>query len=255
MSLNTLVKKVNLSYAGAEEIPEHMLAYSTLRSKIPTEIKEGLPIERKYRMTIFSPPVDIEEYDAILNQIKKVLAKDYEYTLNGLYFQLMMAQREMISTLFYSFALSLFVISLLAFLTFKSIKLFFIFMFVNIIPVLLSFLFLYLFKLSFNIATVMTYCISLGLIVDSSFHIIHALKDPNTKYAYYFKTVVTPIINGSLVLSFCFISFALNDFLPIREFGICLSIVILIGMFFDLKVLPTLFLEKSRLSCDDKIES
>ena len=34
-----------------------------------------------------------------------------------------------------------------------------------------------IFNLSFNIATVMTYSISLGLIVDSSFHIIEALKE------------------------------------------------------------------------------
>jgi predicted RND superfamily exporter protein len=246
-SLNILVSKANMSYTGTDDIPSHILPYTALRSKIPEDIKEGLPIDTDYRLTIFSPPLDSKSYDVILTKVSQILKGKYKYTFNGLYFQLMTAQKEMISTLFYSFFISLLIISSLAFISFKNIKLFFIFMFVNIIPVSLSFIFLYLLKLSFNIATVMTYCISLGLIVDSSFHIIHSLKDPNIKYDFYFKTVITPVINGNIILSLCFFSFALNDFLPIREFGLCLSIVIFIGMFFDLKILPSLYLGKTKL--------
>ncbi|MCF8060419.1 MAG: hypothetical protein K9K67_14045, partial [Bacteriovoracaceae bacterium] len=142
---------------------------------------------------------------------------------------------------------SLILISTLSLLYFKSFKIFFIFLAVNIIPVFASFPLLYLFGLSFNIATVMTYSISLGLIVDSSFHIIHALNKPDLSKSYYIKGVVTPILGASTLLAFCFFLFGLNDFLPIREFGLCLGIVILWGALLDLKVLPALYNRKKEL--------
>ncbi|MCR9206064.1 MAG: hypothetical protein NXH75_15885, partial [Halobacteriovoraceae bacterium] len=149
-------------------------------------------------------------------------------------------QKKMIGTLFKSFFLSLVLISLIAFLYFKKIKLFFVFMAVNILPVFASFPLLWLFGLSFNIATVMTYSISLGLVVDSSFHIIHTLHDESRDRDFLVKSVLQPIVGASVLLAICFFFFALIDFLPIKEFGLSLGIVILLGMVLDLKVLPSL---------------
>ena len=106
---------------------------------------------------------------------------------------------------------------------------------------------MYLFGLSFNIATVMTYSISLGLIVDSSFHIIHGLDKENLNYDFFFKTIILPVFGGSLLLTIAFLMFSLNNFLPIKEFGICLGMIIFIAMTFDLTILPTIYLGKSSI--------
>jgi len=241
LSANSLVRVANLQYTGMNELPSNKFAYHALRSQVPEAFRDGYSLEEGYRLTILGEPMNIDSYELLLKNVKNTFGDKVSLKMNGLYYHLMMAQNKMIGTLFKSFFFSLFLISTLAFLYFKSIKLFFLFMFVNIIPVFASFPLLYLFDLSFNIATVMTYSISLGLIVDSSFHIIHALNNPKVTRDYFIKSVLVPIVGASLLLSICFFFFAFSDFLPIREFGLSLAIVIILGMLLDLKVLPALY--------------
>ncbi len=246
--INQMVAMANYKYTQNKAIPEHQISYATLASQIPSELKQGYPIfESSYRFTLLGKPINYDQYVDILKGVDNEL-KDinltYEY--NGLYYHLMMAQKKMILTLLNSFLFSLLVISLFALFAFKSIKVFFIFLIVNIIPVCINFVLMKLFSFSFNIATIMTYSISLGLIVDSSFHIIHALSSDYSK-SFYLKTIAKPVLQTNLILFFAFITFYINDFLPIQEFGVCLAFVILSGLFFDLFVLPTLFLGHNQL--------
>ena len=112
-------------------------------------------------------------------------------------------------------------------------------MVINIMPVFGSFIFSKLFNLSINISTVMTYSISFGLLVDNSFHIIHAIKS-NISGSEYTNSLVRPILSSGILIILSFIVFSVNPFLPIREFGITLGIITAIGVVFDLKVLPYL---------------
>lgn len=248
LSLNFFVKGANEAYTKERVLPNHIISYQTVRSRIPESIKEGFPLEKDYRITILGPPMNVAKFEVLLAALERTLTqRKMNHSFNGLYYHLMVAQKKMITTLFKSFLFSLIIISLIAYLTFKKIKVFFIFMFVNIIPVFLSFIILRIFNLSFNIATVMTYSISLGLIVDSSFHILHVLEKEDITYKYFYNTVVRPVLGASLLLSACFFMFALNDFLPIQQFGICLGIIIFLGMIFDLKILPSIFLGRRKI--------
>lgn len=245
ISANSLVKLANFKYTGEDKLPPHVLSYFALKGKVPPSINDGYPLEDHYRITILFKNINVDIYEEMLKDIKKIIiGYKYKAHFNGLYYHLMKAQKQMIGVLFKSFFLSLLLISTLSLFYFKSFKVFFIFLAVNIIPVFASFPLLYLFGLSFNIATVMTFSISLGLIVDSSFHIIHALNKPNLTRSYYIFGVVTPVLGASFLLSLCFFLFGLNDFLPIKQFGLCLGIVILWGALLDLKVLPTLYNHK-----------
>jgi uncharacterized protein len=249
ISTNQLVALANSIYTGEKKLPPSSLAYYTLLAKSPPSLTQGLNHDEGHRITLLGGPTNIERYEENLQFIQN-LFQTYKIEFNGLYYHLMVAQKQMILTLFTSFGISLILIAISALLYFKKIKLFFIFIIVNIIPVLGSFPLLYFIGNSFNVATVMTYSISLGLIVDSSFHIIHALdqfklkgsflEDPQEKHFFY-KTIIIPILQSSLLLTFCFSFFYLSGFLPIREFGISLSVVIFLGMILDLKVLPTLY--------------
>ncbi len=243
LSANLFTKKANEIYTGDAKVPDHKFAYLTMFSQAPISLRGGFPLDSDYRVSILAPPMNVHEYEELVNDVQ-IVFKDYEKSFNGLYYHLMIAQKEMIFTLFKSFSISLVVISFIAFIAFKKVKVFFIFLFVNIVPVFISFFFLRIFGLSFNIATVMTYSISLGLIVDSSFHIIDTLDKEDLSDSFFYSTIVKPVSRSSLILTFCFLFFMINDFLPIQEFGICLSIIIFIGMIFDLKVLPTLYLKK-----------
>lgn len=247
LSNNQLIKKINMTYSKVDNIPQMRLAYLSLRSRLPSNLQESYPIENRYRITLLGSPLNVEAYEDLVQEVKKVLF-EYGFTeikIDGLYYHLMTAQKKMIETLFKSFLLSLFVISTVAVLYFKKLRVFWVFFIVNIIPVCLSFGLFKLLSLSFNIATVMTYSISLGLIVDGSFHVLHGIHHHSHKSEFYRETVSKPIFIGSLILSLAFMGFALNGFLPIRQFGISLGLIIFIGMFFDLMILPRFFIKKT----------
>ncbi len=243
ISANQLAVMANEIYTQERVMPPNILSYYTLLSKAPGDLALGYGHDEGHRITILGGPTNIEEYEVFLAQIEKLLTDNQlSFHFNGLYYHLMVAQKEMIVTLFKSFTISLILISLCALIFFKQIKLFFIFLMVNIIPVLGSFPILYLIGNSFNVATVMTYSISLGLIVDSSFHIIHSIHEKKQREKYYFyRTIIVPIVQGSMLLTLCFSFFCLSGFLPIKEFGLSLSTVIFLGMILDLKVLPALY--------------
>ncbi len=242
LSLNRLIQIANSKYIGKSQIPSFLISYNTLRSQIPSILREGYPLADDYRITLTGSPINVHEYEKIILKLRKTFEQyGYEYEVNGLYHHLMVAQKNMIATLFKSFSVSLLLISTIALIVFRKIRVFVIFISVNIIPVFISFGLFYILGLSFNIATVMTYSISLGLIVDSSFHILEVLDKKGLRLALYLNTVVKPILITSLVLAICFFMFGFNDFLPIKQFGIALGTIILIGLVFDLKVLPSLY--------------
>lgn len=247
ISANQLVKLANLNYSGEDKVPDNKFAYIALKGQIPAVFNEGYPSGNSYRLTYLGAPENVDQYEQDLEIIKKHLeSAGFTLKFNGLNFHLMRAQSRMIVTLFKSFFLSLVLISLLSFIYYKNIKIFFVFMTVNVVPVLASFPLLWLFGLSFNIATVMTYSISLGLIVDSSYHIVHGLNQKDFNLSFFVKSVLQPIVGASAMLTTCFILFTLSDFLPIREFGQSLATLIILGMILDLKVLPGLIFNKSQ---------
>ncbi|MCO4792077.1 MAG: hypothetical protein KC493_00075 [Bacteriovoracaceae bacterium] len=239
----SLTRDANLFYSGNHQIPENKFAFFALYSRMPDSLKDSYPLEKDYRMTIMGKSLNVTEYNQNLGRLEKFFKDNgIVYSTNGLYHQLMSSQDEMIKTLFKSFGLSVALVSLLAFFFFKKLRILFIFLLVNTVPVFFSFIFMWLAGLSINIATVMTYSISIGLVVDSSFHVLHSLGEGRTSFKEYVKTTVNPILASSFIFILSFSSFASNDFLPIREFGVILAFILLIGMFMDLFVLPTLFL-------------
>lgn len=244
LSINSLVRNVNHSYSGQYEIPKHSLPYNILKNKIPSSLRESYSINSHYRITLLGKPINVDQYkkdlESLTSFFKKSLNSKFEF--NGLYHNLMLSQEAMIGVLLKSFIISLAVICFISLIALKSFKIFYIFFLVNIIPVSISLLINYFIGLSLNIATIMTYSISLGLIVDSSFHMVHALKMKHFNFETYLRTTVRPILLSSTLFIFSFLLFSFNEFLPIRQFGINLSIIISIGLMFDLFVLPTLFL-------------
>jgi predicted RND superfamily exporter protein len=111
---------------------------------------------------------------------------------------------------------------------------------VSLLPVALTFLFMSIFNYSINIATVMTFSISLGLLGDSSFHIIYGKTMRFKNFGEYHRGVLSPVIGTGLLLFLSFGIFTFNSFLPIKQFGGILSFIMIMGAIVDLYVLPTL---------------
>lgn len=246
ISQNQIIESINQSYTSAPNIPDNHFAYTALFSRAPEGIRESYPIDQRgYKITILGKPVNVDSYDELLAKVKSVMGNS-EYEIDGLYYNLMISQREMVHTLSKSFLLSLIIMTIIAVIALRNLRLFVIFTVVNTLPLGLSLGFLYFFDMSLNIATVMTYSVGLGIVVDSTFHLLHYLKEEHFKAKTYIETIVKPILTSSFTLILAFSLFGFYDFLPIKEFGLNLAFILLCGMIFDLFVLPTLYLGNSK---------
>ena len=244
ISPNELVKAANQIYSKNFYLPNTPIAYHSLFSSVPHNIQKNYDYEQNYKIKVFSPPMEKKTYEKFLKKIQTSLnSKNIDYKFGGLYYYLNIAQKEMMVTLAKSFFISLIIISLVAALWLKRYSIIFTFLFINTIPVGLSFPILFALGGSFNLATVMTYSISLGLIVDSTFHIINDFEkgvDLETMY----KRTKRPIIFSSVSLMVLFSLFTFIPFLPIREFGLNLFILTLLALFYDIKILPSILVKK-----------
>lgn len=250
ISNNSVVKEVNAIYSKETILPNNYNAYLALRSKAPMAFKNSYSVgENFYHLTILGNVMNVDLYEEILNSIStKIASKKLKFEFNGLYYNLMISQKEMVFTLIKSFISSLLVIILIAFFALRKIKIISSFLIVNSLPVLFSMLFLYTFKMSLNIATIMTYSIALGMVVDSTFHMIHALEHKEQTFLNFKESTIIPIVTSSLILIISFSLFMFEDFIPIMEFGMNLSFIIFVGLVFDIFVLPTLYLGHNKTS-------
>ena len=241
ISNNTLVTKVNHEYSGNEQLPESIESYLLLRGQLPPSLQESYPVEGTYRLTLLGTPLNVTDYMQDLKKVEDYL-KDQKlsYLINGIHHNLMVSQGAMIDVLAKSFLSSAIVIFIFSALFLKSLRFNLVFITVSLLPVALTFGLMYLLGFSINIATVMTFSISLGLVGDSSFHIIYAKKVRFKDFDEYGRGVLSPVVGSGLLLCTCFGMFAFNSFMPIREFGGILAIIMLLGTLADLYVLPTL---------------
>ena len=242
VSNNQLVKKVNYEYSGHFVIPESFESYLMLRSQLPFSLQESYAIDGPhYRLTVLGRPMNFSEYKKDLNIMEDFLRKKgYSFKINGIHHNLMIAQEAMMEVLISSFLSSAIVIFLLSAIFLRSFNDTLIFITVSLIPVALTFGAMKIFGYSLNIATIMTFSISLGMVGDSSFHIIYAKRFPFKSYDEYYRGVLSPVVGSGLLLCTCFCIFTFNSFMPIREFGGILAFILGVGTLADLYILPTL---------------
>jgi len=241
ISNNELIRKANEEYSGNFVLPEAMSGYFVLRSQLPLSLQESYPIEQYFRISLLGRPMNVSEYQQDLAHVKEIINQmGFSFQINGIHHNLMKSQEEMINVLTESFLSSALIVFLFSAFFLRSWRLNFIFIFISLLPVALTFLFMYILNYSINIATVMTFSISLGLLGDSSFHIIYGKSMRFKNFGEYHRGVLSPVIATGLLLFLCFVIFTFNSFLPIKEFGGILSFIMIVGGAVDLYVLPTL---------------
>ena len=250
VSPTVFVKQINQAYSEIKALPGHQLALPPLLSQIPQQIKDQYMREDFYRLTVFGPLLNDERF---VSDQKKILSIFKEAGINvslgGLYFNLRSSHQDLMKILGKSFLISLAFILLLSVFHFRNMKYLIIFSVVNLFPAIGTFCVMALLGLTFNIATIMTFSIALGMVVDGTFHLGHDFKNRRDKLETVRKTKV-PILIGGIILLTSFLMFSTNSFLPIRQFGICLTINIAWGLVCDLLVLPTLL--KAFIKGDDQ---
>ncbi|OFZ49104.1 MAG: hypothetical protein A2381_16020 [Bdellovibrionales bacterium RIFOXYB1_FULL_37_110] len=245
LSVNQLVSELNYLYTGKKQIPLIPVAYFTMLGQVPEHQKIKHLKDGYYRITIFGSHIGHEEFKnhrSFFTGLSKRYP-DYQITLNGLQYSMLKSQEYLITTLIKSFMVSFVIIVILFALLFRQIRSLIPFVVVNLIPLISSLIFIRLMNYSLNIATVMTFSISLGLIVDSTIHVIYD-KMKNISQIEHVQTTLNPIIVGQMILILSFCVFGANSFLPIRQTGGILAYTLMVALIFDIYHLPLMINKK-----------
>jgi predicted RND superfamily exporter protein len=109
----------------------------------------------------------------------------------------------------------------------------FVFTALNVASILGGFALMSVLGFELNVSSVMTASIALGMVVDSTIHLMFLGADQKWARATY-----NPIVLSHIVLFVAFGLLALEPFVPIRDFALGLVMLLGVGLVFDLWVLP-----------------
>jgi len=156
-------------------------------------------------------------------------------------------QSDVANTIIYSLSITLVLVSFMMLLIFRRVKILWILLLPNILPVVLVLGFMGWIGINIDIGVAITGAIIIGVAVDDTIHFLFKYFDAKKRglgmaeafdevYAYAGKA----IIFTTLVLSLSFSILIFSDFLPNRNFGIITAFALGIAMILDLFLLPAL---------------
>lgn len=247
LSTNDLVKNINQHYSGQNQIPENKNAYFLLRSKIPQILSETLVVSDAYRISIISPPQSPDERKNMLSKLNEIIDQtpnDFNIDFSGLNFLLLESQNYLILTLLKSLLGSFILITLVFSFFSRNFKEIFIFALINLSSIFGGLLIMNLLGFSLNVSSVMTLSISIGLVVDSTIHLLYAERHKESEDKI-LNTCIIPMVLSQIVLFVSFTLLGFEAFVPIRQFALGLVAMISIGLFFDLYILPMILKQPS----------
>ena len=143
------------------------------------------------------------------------------------------------------------VAALLMSLLFRSLRIGFLALIPNLLPIGVQFGVMALFRIPLNTATSMAAAIGIGLAVDDTIHLLIRFyaergdTDHTDVVARAVRHVLRPVIATSLSLIFGLLTLRYSSFVPIADFGFLAALVLLAALASDLMVTPTLL----SLSC------
>ncbi len=239
----SLIKNANYAYTGDKKIPDNEAASNVIFSQVPQSLKNGFVENSLYRITILNPTMPTEDYMKMLKVIKSTLAARegmYGYSFNGLNYTLMISQQNLVHSLLVSLGLSIALVCLIVGISFRKPKKLLNFIISNTPPITLTIALLYFSGTALNISTIKTFSISFGMIFDSTIHLLYNYRRRDMDPGIFQQAVLNPIYLSSIVTIASFLIFGFHDFLPIKEFGLLLAFLLLLGLFFDVLLLPVL---------------
>jgi len=228
-------------------------------------------LPQKYRDVILTPYVDIEHNqlrfatriidsnealrrDALLKKIKNDLTHLIDPDVATVQLSnLMVLYNNMLQSLFHSQITMLYLVLLMVFLMFlvlfRSVKLIFIALVVNIIPIALVFGFMGWFHIPLDIMTITIAAIAMGIGIDDTIHYIHRFEVEFKKdNRYYFTMHRTSNSIGkamyltTFVIVIGFSILTLSNLIPTIYFGLLTMVVMIAALTSDLILLPKLLI-------------
>lgn len=157
-------------------------------------------------------------------------------------------QKTLFSSLMISFSIAFISISLIMGLVLRSFRLGLLAILPNLLPVLLVLGFMGIAGIPLSVATVTVASIVFGIVVDDTIHFLHNWKQSQSttnsleKLGHVFATTGPAMIMTTCIAGIGFLGFAASPFMPLRNFGLLISLAMWLALFCDLVLLPALLL-------------
>jgi len=254
-SLLDTIKRYNKILDGKEEVPEtknHVAQYLLLYS---SGLAEGMEItdqmdfdQRKLRVTVLTNIVDTSKDMKMINFAKEWWEKTpYSMNLTGQTAMYAYMQKDITDTLIYSLSLTILIVSLMMLFIFKRLKILWILLLPNLLPVVLVIGLMGWLGLTIDMGVAIAGAIIIGVAVDDTIHFLVKYFDARKRgleMAETFDEVLhyagRAIFFTTVVLSLSFSMFAFSTFTPNQNFGVVTAAALIIALIVDLLYLPAL---------------
>jgi len=254
-SLMDTVKRFNKVVDHKDVIPEsreliaqYLLLYSM---SLPQgmEINDKMDIdERKLRITgqmdIVDTSKDLEMIAYIENWWKET---KYSATVEGQTYMFAHMQKDVTNTLIYSLSLAIVLVSLVMMLIFRRLKLLWVFVLPNILPVILVVGLMGWIGITIDIGVAIAGAIIIGVAVDDTIHFLVKYFETRKQglsmeetFDEVLKYAGKAILFTTVILTVAFSLFAFSEFTPNENFGIVTAFALLVAFVVDLLLLPAL---------------
>ncbi len=254
-SLVDTVKRFNKVLDNKEEVPErqdliaqYLLLYS-LSLPQGMEINDKMDIdERKLRITA---QVNIVDTSVDLEMINYVDAwwrnTPYSASVQGQTVMFAHMQSDVTDTLIYSLSLAIFLVSIIMLLIFKRLKLLWVFVLPNLLPVMLVVGLMGWIGINIDIGVAIAGAIIIGVAVDDTIHFLVKYFDARKRglsledsFDEVLRYAGKAILFTTVILSMAFSLFAFSTFTPNQNFGIVTASALIIAFIVDIFLLPAL---------------
>ncbi len=261
-SLVDILKETNRALYGGDqghyklpttrqEIAEQYLLY-TMNLPLGKSLNERVTLNNSaLRMTVLSRRENSPDVLSLLDDIRaqaKRLRLDIEIT--GRTILTHQVNPEMVPSFFSSMLSGTLVIAVVLLVYFRSVRLAFFGLFLELIPLVLGAgIVFFLLGKNFDMATISTFAIVLGVTVDDTVHYLHGYgrerrlgRSPNEAVTRLWGSTAAGMVISQSILACCFALFVFVVFPIIRYMGIQVAAMLVIALIANLTLSPALLL-------------
>ena len=261
-SLLDIIKRYNKIFNGSQTVPknreliaQYLLLYS---SSLPQgmEITDKIDFDqRKFRITVLTNIVDTSKDLKMIHYAQQWWAHTpYKAEITGQTVMYAFMQKDITDTLVYSLSLTLVIVSLMMLLIFKRLKILWILLLPNILPVVLVLGVMGWLGITVDMGVAIAGAIIIGVAVDDTIHFLVKYFDAakrglgmEARFDEVLRYAGRAMLFTTVVLTFAFSVFVFSTFTPNQNFGIVTATALVIALATDLLFLPAL------LSCFDGV--
>jgi predicted RND superfamily exporter protein len=254
-SLLDTIKRYNKIMNQTETVPDkrdlvaqYLLLYS-MGLPQGMEITDQMDFDqRKLRINVLTNIVDTSKDIKMISYAKAWWAKTpYIMNLTGQTAMYAYMQKDITDTLIYSLTLTILIVSLMMLIIFKRLKILWILLLPNLLPVVLVIGLMGWLGLTIDMGVAIAGAIIIGVAVDDTIHFLVKYFDPRKRGLSMAETLDEvlhyagrAILFTTVVLSLSFSMFVFSTFTPNQNFGVVTATALVIALIIDLIYLPAL---------------